>query len=140
MPVVSPLRQSAITQGDTTKPDTYFSAIGPEALDGFQPLNDQILVATYMRPQKTAGGILLADRAHDEDRFQGRAGLLLKCGPDAFEVDSRGFKWVGDKPKPGDWVVFHYSDAREILLNQVSCRTLRASAVQAVVADPRSIF
>lgn len=140
MAVVSALRQADLLKGNTNDPQHYFKVIGEAALSGFEPLNDQILVATYMRPERTAGGILLAPKSQDEDRFQGRTGVLLKAGPDAFGVDARGYEWRGRKPAPGDWLVFHYSDAREVMINGISCRTLRASAVHAIVADPSTVF
>jgi len=53
--------------------------------------NNQILVAVYIRPQKTKSGIYLTDKTTDEDRYQSKVGLVLKKGPTAF-VDPEG-KW-----------------------------------------------
>jgi len=43
--------------------------------------NNQVLVAIYMRPEKTASGILLPGQTRDEDKYQGKAGLVIKLGP-----------------------------------------------------------
>lgn len=38
--------------------------------------NNQVLCAVYVRPNKTKGGIMLADQTTAEDRFQGKVGLI----------------------------------------------------------------
>ena len=53
-------------------------------------LHNQILVGVYIRPEKTKGGILLTSQTRDEDRYQGKAGLVLKKGPLAFVDDHLG--------------------------------------------------
>lgn len=141
MGVAVPLNQSKVMSGDTTKPESYTDAIGKDVLDGFKLFGDMVLVATYQEPERTAGGIILTKKTTDESRFQGRCGLLLKRGPEAFKWDRTGqFEWSGEVPENGEWVVFHYSDAREIFLNQVSCRLVSSKALHGTVADPRTVF
>jgi hypothetical protein len=60
-------------------------------LSSFELFNNQILVATYIRPKMTKSGILLADQTTDEDRYQSKVGLLLKTGPRAFEPNADGW-------------------------------------------------
>ena len=38
--------------------------------------NNQVLVAVYIRPNKTKSGLYLSDKTTDEDRYQGKVGLL----------------------------------------------------------------
>ena len=54
-------------------------------LSSVEIFNNQILVAIYIRPEKTSGGIILANQTRDEDKWQGKMGLVLKKGPSAWE-------------------------------------------------------
>lgn len=87
-----------------------------ELMDKFGPiaehatvLSGKVLVAIYQRPEKTAGGILRPDKNREEDRWQGKIGLVLKIGPVAFTEDET-HKWGGVTPKVGDWVQFRVGD------------------------------
>ena len=62
-----------------------------------------VLVAIYVRPSQTASGIHLADRTKEEDKHQGKVGLIVKAGPQAF-VDPENKWFDGNPPKVGDWV------------------------------------
>lgn len=69
----------------------------------------QVLIGIYVRPAKTASGIMLPDNYRDEDIYQGKAGLILKMGPSAFDDKDEDF--FGErKPKVGDWVLYRPSD------------------------------
>ncbi len=61
-----------------------------DAINHVHPLRYEAIVATYVRPEKTAGGIYLSDRTLVEDRFQGKVGLLVKFGPLAFSAEHWG--------------------------------------------------
>jgi len=101
--------------------------------------NNQILVGVYIRPQKTASGIILTDKTIDEDKYQGKVGLVLKMGPDAF-VDETG-KWFKNmKIKVGDWVVFRPSDGWAIDINSKRCRILDDVAVRGRVKSPDIVW
>ena len=47
--------------------------------------NNQVLVAVYVRPEKTKSGIYLTDKLREEDKFQGKVGPVLKLGASAFD-------------------------------------------------------
>lgn len=77
----------------------------------------QLLIAPYIRPEKTRGGIITPGSAAREDEFQGKVGLVLKVGPTAFRKttfkDDGGVDRMGDEaqfggrhPEVGDWI-FH---------------------------------
>jgi co-chaperonin GroES (HSP10) len=101
--------------------------------------NNQILVGIYIRPQMTASGILLTDKTVDEDKYQGKVGLVLKMGPEAF-VDESG-KWFKNmKIKVGDWVVFRPSDGWSVSINGKSCRILDDVAVRGRVQSPDIVW
>lgn len=84
-------------------------------------LHNQILVGVYIRPEKTKGGILLTPQTRDEDRYQGKAGLVLKKGPLAF-VDDDNNKFHGQNVDVGDWVFYRVSDGFPLVLNGTLCR------------------
>ena len=57
-------------------------------LSTFELFNNQVLVAVYVRPKKTKSGIYLPDATVDEDKIQGKVGLVVKKGPLAFVDES----------------------------------------------------
>lgn len=108
-------------------------------LSNFIVLGSDVLVATYVKPRKTAGGILLPDKSVDEDRYQGKIGLVLKLGESAFKY-SGPFAYEGTVPKVGQYVAFHTSDTREIGIRGVSCRTIDSQLIRMIVPDPDSVY
>jgi co-chaperonin GroES (HSP10) len=54
-------------------------------LSGIEIFNNQVLVAVYIRPNKTKSGIILTDETVNEDRYQGKVGLLVGMGPAASQ-------------------------------------------------------
>lgn len=114
-------------------------------LSGHQLLGDRVLVATYIEPEKTAGGIIMPQARVEESRFQGKVGLVLAIGPTAFRYEG-GYEWEGPKPVAGDWVMYFPSNAREFFLGGskdrggVSCRQISADLIEAIVANPNSIY
>lgn len=111
--------------------------VGPT--EGLELLNTQVLVAVYIRPEKTKGGIIWTDKTRDEDRFQSKVGLILKKGPSAF-VDEDG-KWFGKtKFEEGDWIVFRPSDGWSVTINGVLCRMLEDASVKARISHPDQVW
>lgn len=100
---------------------------------------DLVLLGTYIRPEKTAGGIIRPDSNIQEDEFQGKVGLVLKKGPNAF-VDDQDITYGGQNIDVGDWVVFFVGDAKSITINGAPCRLLRASQIRMKVPDPSVVF
>lgn len=86
---------------------------------------NKVLVAIYRRPEKTMGGIILTDRANDEDVWQGKVGLIVAMGPKAFE-DDETTKFHGLRYDVGDWVWFRASDGLACQVNGVPCRIFDA--------------
>ncbi len=48
---------------------------------------NRCLVATYIQPSVTKGGVIIPTSTQEEDRWQGKVGLLLTVGPSAFDYE-----------------------------------------------------
>lgn len=101
--------------------------------------HNQVLVATYMRPNKTAGGIILTDKTTTEDKYQGKVGLVLKKGPAAFKDDER-FKFYGVDVEVGDWVFYRAADGQQMALNGEHVRILEDTRVRGKVKQPDMVL
>lgn len=102
-------------------------------------MHNQILVMVYVRPEKTASGLFISDKSRDEDRFQGKAGLVLKKGPQAF-VDDEINKFDGQNVEPGDWVFYRVSDGFSININGQLCRLLEEVHIKGKIPSPDVVF
>jgi co-chaperonin GroES (HSP10) len=108
-------------------------------LGQFELMNTQVLVAVYIRPEKTKGGIIMTTKSRDEDRYQSKVGLILKKGPSAF-VDDAG-KWFADLDiREQDWVVFRPSDGWNVTVNGVLCRMFDDTAVRMRIPHPDNVY
>jgi co-chaperonin GroES (HSP10) len=108
-------------------------------ISGVELLNTQVLVAVYIRPEKTMGGIFIAAKTLDEDRYQSKVGLVIKTGPSAF-VDEGG-KWFSNLDlKAGDWIVFRPSDGWDVTINGVLCRMFNDTAIRARIPHPDNVY
>jgi co-chaperonin GroES (HSP10) len=104
-------------------------------LSNIEIFNNQILVAVYIRPQKTKSGIYLSEKTVDEDRYQGKVGLLVKMGPAAFQ-DENGQWFNNESFSLQDWLVFRPSDGWSITINGVLCRMLSDTQVKMRIPTP----
>lgn len=101
----------------------------------------RVLVATAPSPDRK-GLILMTDKAKDEGRWQGKCGLILKLGTNAFRTDPRypSYEWEGPKPQVGDWVYYRTSDAWEVGIGGISCRHIYDSDVVGKILDIESVY
>lgn len=113
------------------------SAVGD--LSQIEIMHNQILVAVYIRPEKTKSGIYLTSNTRDEDRYQGKAGLVLKKGPLAF-VDDDANKFHGQNVEVGDWVFYRVSDGFQVMINGRLCRLLEEVHVKGKIPSPDVVF
>lgn len=117
-------------------------AVG-DVTSGVEVFHNLVLVATYIAPEKTKGGIIMPDRSLQENRFQGKASLVLKLGPLAFKDDNIA-KFGGIDLKEGDWVFARPSDGFEIFLGDgregISCRLFEDTSIKARINDPSIIY
>jgi len=108
-------------------------------ISSFEIFNNQILIAIYIRPNKTKSGIYLSDQSREEDKVQGKVGLVVKKGPAAF-VDETS-EWFKDiSVEVNDWVVFRPSDGWSITVNNVLCRIIDDTAVRGKVDAPDRVW
>lgn len=101
--------------------------------------NNQVLVAVYIRPEKTKGGIILAGQTRDEDKYQGKVGLVVKMGSQAF-VPSGDYKFDDINVSEDDWVFFRPSDGWSITVNDVLCRILDDVNVRGKITHPDQVW
>ncbi len=84
-------------------------------VSGIEVMHNQVLMAVYFAPEKTAGGIIRPDALKEEDRHQSKVGLILKMGPTAFVSDGK-WHWPEDMAV-GDWVFLRRSDGWNVTVN-----------------------
>jgi co-chaperonin GroES (HSP10) len=96
--------------------------------------NNQLLVAVYLRPEKTKSGFYLPDQNREEDKFQSKVGLLVKMGPSAFEASGAWFKDL--EINLHDWLIVRPSDSWSLTVNGVLCRIVEDSLVKGRVPHP----
>src|ERR1700704_1529401 len=82
MPVVSANKIEAISQAADPK-KAILAAVGD--LSKLEVFSDLVLVGTFIRNERTAGGIIRPGDNVKEDEYQGKVGLVLKTGPQACD-------------------------------------------------------
>ena len=94
-------------------------------LSKIELMSNKVLVAIYIAPEKTKGGIIRATQSLKEDIFQGTVGLVLKKAKLAFKDDEATKTYFHDQDvKVGDWVVFRCKAPWV----KVTIRTVRTSS------------
>jgi co-chaperonin GroES (HSP10) len=102
-------------------------------------MHSQVLVAHYIRPAKSKGGIIMTDAAVQEDRFQGNCFLVIGLGPLAFKDDTIA-KFGGRSLKVGDWVMAVTADGAAMYINSVPCRIFSDTRILMKVEDPGMFY
>lgn len=125
----------ALNKPQSTKAEILVS-IGD--LSRVEIMHNQILVGIYMRSEKV-GNIFLPDQTRDEDRWQGKVGLVLKKGPQAFQSDG-STDFAGQNVEEGDWLLYRISDGFAIDINGTHCRLLEDIHIKGRVSDPSVIY
>lgn len=101
-------------------------------------MSGRILVALYIGPEKTKGGIYRPTSQLKEDVFQSCVGLVLRKGALAFKDDENN-KFHGQDVAIGDWVTFRPGDGKRIQINNVDCRIIEDTLIDMVIEDPEMI-
>lgn len=103
-------------------------------------MSNRVLVAIYVAPEKTRGGIIRTSGSLKEDIWQGSVGLVLMKGETAFKDEPETNTYFhGQDVNVGDWVVFRPGDARRVQINGVECRFLEDTLIDMVIEDPELI-
>jgi hypothetical protein len=100
--------------------------------------HNQVLLAVYLRPEKTKSGLILTADHLDEDRYQSKVGLLVKRGPLAFEQDGNWF--TGMTFQDHEWLIFRPSDGWSITVNGVLCRIFDDISIKGRAPHPDSVY
>jgi len=133
MPVVTSKKLVEISQAANPKLG-LINALGD--ISGITVLRDQVLIAVYIRPEKTPGGVYRPVDNIKEDELQGKVGLIVKAGLEATEY--------GDDTPPscgvGDWVVFTTNQGAAMTVNGVACRLVAYSLLRMKVSSPDMVF
>lgn len=100
---------------------------------------NQVLLGVYERPKVTKSGIHLADQTRSEDKYQGKAALVLKKGPTAFVSDAN-YDFKGANVEPGDWVAIFVSDGRPLVINGQLVRLVEDQWIRLKIPAPDIVF
>lgn len=108
-------------------------------IDDFELADDLVLMGIYFRPEKTKGGIIRPNANVEEDAYQGKVGLVLKWGPNAFRSPEDGelYEW---RVNVGEWAFFKVGDAWQTSVKGYPCRIGKDVAIRGKVKDPSIIF
>jgi len=107
-------------------------------ISNIELFHNQVLLAVYLRPEKTKSGLILTANHLDEDRYQSKVGLLVKQGPLAFEQDGNWF--TGMIFHDHDWLIFRPSDGWSITVNGVLCRIFDDISIKGRAPHPDSVY
>lgn len=107
-------------------------------LSNVRLLSGRVLVAIYVAPEKTAGGIYRPQSNVKEDIWQGVVGLVLVKGDMAFKDDDT-HKFHGQDVQVGNWVTFRKSDGKPRQINGVDCLIIEDVLIDMVIDDPSII-
>lgn len=121
-------------------------------LSNVEVAQNEVLLAIYMRPEKTPGGIILTDNNRKEDRYQGKVGLVVKIGSACRFVrhDSERDIIYGLDIKLHDWVVVRTSDSWTLDVNTdpralkydefVPCRLVYDDQIRMRISNPGMVW
>ena len=101
--------------------------------------SDLVLVGTYIRNEKTSGGIIRPTENVKEDEYQGKVGLVLKKGPLAY-ADWEDDETRGQSAQIHSWVVFAIKDTWPVQINGTPCRFVPYDKLRMRLTDPTLVF
>lgn len=104
-------------------------------LSGIRLSGAQVLVATYIRPEKKKSGLILTANMREEDKFQGKCGLVLKMGPLAYKATEK-LDFGGYKANIGDWVWYRPMDGYALSVYGVHCRVIDDVEIKGDIDHP----
>jgi co-chaperonin GroES (HSP10) len=103
-----------------------------------KPTGWRIVVLPYRGVGKTKGGVLLTDKAVEEQQIASVCALVLKVGPDAY-ADTEKFP-NGPWCKEGDWVIIARYAGSRIKIEEGELRILNDDEVLGTVESPEDIL
>jgi len=136
MPVVTANKIEAISQAADPK-KAILAAVGD--LSKQEVFADLVLVGTYIRNERTAGGIIRPIYNVKEDEYLGKVGLGLNKGPLVF-AEWSGVDDGGENAQIGSWVVYAIKDGWPVQINGTPCRFVPYSKLRMRITDPNLVF
>jgi hypothetical protein len=136
MTILSAPKILEISQSKDQK-QAIIDAVGD--LAGIDVFSDLVLLGTYIRPEKTTGGIIRPKEVVQEDEHQGKVGLVLKKGPIAYG-DWEDDKSLGQNAVLHTWVVYQAANTWKFQLNGVACSIVPYERLRLRVDDPTKVF
>lgn len=121
--------------------EVIFKKVGMKAgkIPGFELMANRVLLGLYVRPEKTKSGLYLSDTTRGEEKFQGKAAVVLAKGPSAFVSDDH-FSFQGQALEVGDWVSLWVTDGRAISINGAECRVIRDQDISMKIPSPDQVY
>lgn len=124
---------------DTDPKQTVLDAVGNLSDSAILLSGMQVLIGTYLRPERTASGLLQAAITRREDEYQGKVGLILKVAPLAFSGEQ--IAWPNEvAPKVGDWVIYRVHDGFMTTINGHPCRLMESGQIRGIVFNPDMVL
>lgn len=120
---------------DLDPKDMILDQLGDD-ISGFEIPDCHVLIATYRRPEKTSGGIVLPAKNLEEDLYQSKVGLVIRVG--------HGATYNGAPVELQQWLVIRPSDAWALEVirpgNSVHCRIVYDKHIRGRVDHPDFIW
>lgn len=117
-------------------------------ISGVEIAQNEVLLAIYMRPELTPGGLALPISNLKEDRYQGKVGLVVKIGEacnfdfidtiygNSFKLDVKLHDWVVVRPSD-TWTLDLTSDPQAMSLSDfVPVRLVRDRQIRLRIPSP----
>ena len=134
--IASASKIEQISRSDDPK-SAIIAAVGD--LSGTKVAADLVLLGTYIRNEKTSGGIIRPKETLQEDEYQGKVGLVLKRGPMAYG-DWESPEFHGEMAELHTWVVYAIKDAWPVQINGTACRFIPYDKIRMQVSNPAMVF
>lgn len=100
---------------------------------------NRVLVASYVASVITPGGIYKPQKTLDEDRYQGKCGLVLAMGPAAFKFEEDPHGKLA--PKIGQWVLYRPADSWEVGVGEgAPCRVIYDDQIVMYDVNPEDFY
>ena len=111
-------------------------------LSDYEITHNELLVAIYLRPEMTPGGIVLPQQNLKEDLYQAKAHLVLKIGPGCVfkNVDVRLHDWVVIRPSDA-WAI-DINTRPDVLARKdfIPCRHVYDDQIRAKIPHPAMVW
>ena len=131
MPAVISAKLMDIAQADDPK-QALIDHVGD--LSEVRIFGENLLVASYIGPERTKGGVYRPKENIAEDEWQGKIGLVLKLG-DGFDGDEEAEQTFLHR-----WVMFGTNDGLRYHYNGVACRTMSVDRVRQIIPHPGMVL